>query len=119
MSEVLTTLAQLLAARAGHIEIAGEHRRNIRTVLDNIEQTCSLLATFRTAESKMRRYHAQLVPIAIEHHVERATRLTLADQWLLEQPLLRPRVNAADALYQKLLDEWAKFAGTEAAARAL
>jgi hypothetical protein len=46
------------------------------------------------------------------------TRLTLADQWLLQQPLLRPRVNAADALYQKLLDEWAKFAGTSAAANA-
>ena len=46
------------------------------------------------------------------------TRLTLTDQWLLQQPLLRPRVDAADALYQKLLDEWAKFAGTEAAARA-
>jgi hypothetical protein len=38
------------------------------------------------------------------------TRLTLVDQWLLQQPLLKPRVDAADALYQKLLDQWATFA---------
>ena len=38
------------------------------------------------------------------------TRLMLADQWLLQQPLLKPRVDAADALYQKLLDEHAKWA---------
>jgi hypothetical protein len=37
------------------------------------------------------------------------TRLTLVDQWLLQQPLLRPRVDAADALYQKLLDQWTMF----------
>jgi hypothetical protein len=38
------------------------------------------------------------------------TRLTQIDQWLLQQPLLRPRVDAADALYQELLDRWATFA---------
>jgi hypothetical protein len=44
------------------------------------------------------------------------TRLTLVDQWLLQQPLLRPRVEAADALYQKLLDEWSQFSGVASAA---
>jgi hypothetical protein len=39
------------------------------------------------------------------------TRLTLQDQWLLQQPLLKPTVAAADAAYQKLLDQHAKFAG--------
>ena len=38
------------------------------------------------------------------------TRLTLVDRWLLQQPLLKPRVDAADALYQRLLDQWATFA---------
>ncbi len=38
------------------------------------------------------------------------TRLTIQDQWILQQPLLRPRVDAADALYQKLLDKWSTFA---------
>jgi hypothetical protein len=38
------------------------------------------------------------------------TRLTLQDQWLLQQPLLKPTVDAADAAYQKLLDLHAKFA---------
>ena len=38
------------------------------------------------------------------------TRLTLQDQWLLQQPLLKPTVTAADAAYQKLLDLHAKFA---------
>lgn len=43
------------------------------------------------------------------------TRLTLVDQWLLQQPLLKPRVDAADALYQKLLDQWATFANSPTA----
>ncbi|HEY6123174.1 MAG TPA: CehA/McbA family metallohydrolase [Steroidobacteraceae bacterium] len=38
------------------------------------------------------------------------TRLTLQDQWLLQQPLLKPTVDAADAAYQKLLDRHARFA---------
>ena len=46
------------------------------------------------------------------------TRLTLVDQWLLQQPLLKPRVDAADALYQKLLDQWATFAKAPAASTA-
>jgi hypothetical protein len=44
------------------------------------------------------------------------TRLTLVDQWLLQQPLLRPRVDAADALYQKLLDDWSAFTNAPTAA---
>lgn len=43
------------------------------------------------------------------------TRLTLVDQWLLQQPLLRPRVEAADALYQQLLDEWSAYEDATAA----
>jgi hypothetical protein len=39
------------------------------------------------------------------------TRLTLTDQWILQQPLLRPRVDAADTLYQKLLDKWSTYSG--------
>ena len=46
------------------------------------------------------------------------TRLTLVDQWLLQQPLLKPRVDAADALYQKLLDQWATFAKAPTASTA-
>jgi hypothetical protein len=38
------------------------------------------------------------------------TRLTLQDQWLLQQPLLKPTVNVVDAAYQKLLDEHARYA---------
>jgi hypothetical protein len=40
------------------------------------------------------------------------TRLTLADQWLLQQPMLRARVEAADALYKKLLDQFNQFEAT-------
>jgi hypothetical protein len=39
------------------------------------------------------------------------TRLTLTDQWILQQPLLRPRVDAADVLYRKLLDRWSGITG--------
>lgn len=42
------------------------------------------------------------------------TRLTLTDQWILQQPLLRPRVDAADLLYQKLLTQWSQFSGMPA-----
>jgi len=35
--------------------------------------------------------------------------LMLADQWLLQQPLLKPRVDAADAIYGKMLEELAKY----------
>lgn len=44
------------------------------------------------------------------------TRLTLTDQWILQQPLLRPRVDAADALYAKLLDKWSKYSGVSPSA---
>ena len=37
------------------------------------------------------------------------TRLTLADQWLLQQPMLKARVDAADALYKQLLDRFNEF----------
>jgi hypothetical protein len=42
------------------------------------------------------------------------TRLTLADEWLLQQPLLKARVDAADALYKKLLDQFNQFEGARA-----
>ncbi len=38
------------------------------------------------------------------------TRELLPQQWLLQQPMLRPAVNKADAAYQKLLDHWGTFA---------
>jgi hypothetical protein len=43
------------------------------------------------------------------------TRMMLDTQWLLQRPLLKPQVDAADASYQKLLDLWSKFSGTTAA----
>jgi hypothetical protein len=33
------------------------------------------------------------------------TRHILADEWLLQRPLLKPRIAAADALYQQMLDK--------------
>jgi hypothetical protein len=39
------------------------------------------------------------------------TRAILPAQWLLQQPLLRPRIAMADAAYQKILDEWMKYSG--------
>jgi len=40
------------------------------------------------------------------------TRLMLDTQWLLQRPLLKPQVDAADASYQKLLALWSKYSGT-------
>jgi hypothetical protein len=37
------------------------------------------------------------------------TRTMMADEWLLQRPLLKPRVAAADQQYQQLLDQLAKF----------
>jgi hypothetical protein len=42
------------------------------------------------------------------------TRRMLDEQWLLQRPLLKPRVDAADALYQKLLDQLSKYASSTA-----
>lgn len=39
------------------------------------------------------------------------TRMMLDTQWLLQRPLLKPQVDAADASYQKLLVLWSKFSG--------
>jgi hypothetical protein len=39
------------------------------------------------------------------------TRTLLADQWLLQRPLLKPRVDAADAAYQKLLEKFMQVTG--------
>ena len=44
------------------------------------------------------------------------TRTLLADQWLLQRPLLKPRVDAADAEYQKLLDRFTKYVGSSPSA---
>jgi hypothetical protein len=40
------------------------------------------------------------------------TRALLPAQWLLQQPLLRPRIAMADAAYEKILAEWAKYSGS-------
>ena len=37
------------------------------------------------------------------------TRTLLAEQWMLQRPLLKPRVDEADALYKKLLDQSTKY----------
>lgn len=42
------------------------------------------------------------------------TRRMLDEQWLLQRPLLKPRVDVADALYQKLLDQHSRYAGSTA-----
>jgi hypothetical protein len=39
------------------------------------------------------------------------TRTLLSEQWLLQRPLLKPRVDVADAAYQKILVELGKFTG--------
>jgi len=43
------------------------------------------------------------------------TRQLLADEWLLQRPLLKPRVAAADARYQELLDQITRFEATRSA----
>jgi len=45
------------------------------------------------------------------------TRRMLDEQWLLQRPLLKPRVDAADALYQKLLDDNSKYSRATASTR--
>ena len=35
----------------------------------------------------------------------------LTEQWVLQRPLLKPRVEAADTAYAKLLEDFGKFAG--------
>jgi hypothetical protein len=37
------------------------------------------------------------------------TRALLPAQWLLQQPLLRPRVAMADAAYAKILEQWSRY----------
>jgi hypothetical protein len=39
------------------------------------------------------------------------TRALLPAQWLLQQPLLRPRIAMADAAYAKILAEWTQYSG--------
>jgi hypothetical protein len=43
------------------------------------------------------------------------TRTLLSEQWLLQRPLLKPRVDVADAAYQKILAELGKFTGSSSA----
>jgi hypothetical protein len=45
------------------------------------------------------------------------TRTMMADEWLLQRPLLKPRVAAADRRYQLLLDQLAKFESTRASTK--
>lgn len=44
------------------------------------------------------------------------TRVLETEQWPLQRVLLKPRVNAADAAYQKILDQLAKYSGPSASA---
>ena len=43
------------------------------------------------------------------------TRTVLAEQWLLQRPLLKPHVDAADAAYAKLLERLRQYSGSAAA----
>jgi hypothetical protein len=38
-------------------------------------------------------------------------REVLTEQWRLQRPLLKPRIDLADAAYAKLLDQWMKYTG--------
>jgi hypothetical protein len=38
-------------------------------------------------------------------------REVLTEQWRLQRPLLKPRIDMADAAYAKLLDQWMKYTG--------
>jgi hypothetical protein len=42
------------------------------------------------------------------------TRLLLTEQWVMQRPLLKPRVEAADAAYAKLLAEFSRITGAAA-----
>lgn len=44
-------------------------------------------------------------------------REVLTEQWRLQRPLLKPRIDAADAAYQKVLDQHAKYSGGSSASR--
>jgi hypothetical protein len=46
------------------------------------------------------------------------TRLMLTEQWVLQRPLLKPRVEAADAAYAKLLADFSRITGLPAASSA-
>jgi hypothetical protein len=59
---------------------------------------------------RLRRILTDPIDTPIRENDAWETRLTILDQWILQQPLLRPRVDAADALYQKLLDKWSALA---------
>jgi hypothetical protein len=43
-------------------------------------------------------------------------REVLTEQWRAQRPLLKPRIDLADAAYAKLLDQWTKFTGATAVA---
>jgi hypothetical protein len=43
-------------------------------------------------------------------------REVLTEQWRKQRPLLKPRIDLADAAYARLLDQWTRFTGATAAA---
>lgn len=63
-------------------------------------------AVLSEIRERLRRILTDPIDTPILNNEPWETRVTLTDQWVQQQPLLRPRVNAADALYQKLLDQW-------------
>ncbi len=75
------------------------------------EAVPTILAEVR---DRLRRILTDPIDSPIVNNEPWETRLTLTDQWIHQQPLLRPRVNAADALYQKLLDDWTARGGQPA-----
>lgn len=63
-------------------------------------------AVLSEIRERLRRILTDPIDTPILNNEPWETRVTLTDQWVQQQPLLRPRVNAVDALYQKLLDQW-------------
>lgn len=43
-------------------------------------------------------------------------REVLTEQWRKQRPLLKPRIDLADAAYARLLDQWTRFNGATSAA---
>jgi hypothetical protein len=87
------------------------HSAPIYVVVDdeptwNRAQLPNIIADMRGQLSRM--LTEQIEPVTGPEPWE--TRLMLTEQWVLQRPLLKPRVEAADAAYAKLLADMGKYA---------
>jgi hypothetical protein len=73
------------------------------------EAVPTLIAELRT---RVRRILTDPVDTPIVGNEPWETRLTITDQWMLQQPLLKPTVDAADSAYAAVLDRWSKYHGS-------